>query len=73
MCLAAVGCPPFPGSESNQTFTDIMGKALKIANQDPDAEDDDDDESPLEGTNVSKSGLVSIYILPFCSRCHEEA
>lgn len=50
-----------------------MGKALKIANQDPDAEDDDDDESPLEGTNVSKSGLVSIYILPFCSRCHEEA
>ncbi|XP_008315514.1 coiled-coil and C2 domain-containing protein 1A [Cynoglossus semilaevis] len=45
------GCPPFPGSESNQTFTDIMGKALKIANQDPDAEDDDDDESPLEGAN----------------------
>ncbi|XP_056264480.1 coiled-coil and C2 domain-containing protein 1A-like isoform X3 [Pseudoliparis swirei] len=39
------GCPPLQGSEgSQQNFMGVLETAMKIANQDPDAEDEEEDE-----------------------------
>lgn len=52
VCVALVGCPPLQGSEgSQQNFMGVLETAMKIANQDPDAEDEEEDE-PREAAKV---------------------
>lgn len=43
MCVFHSGCPPFQGSESSQqNMIGVLETAMKIANQDADADDDED-------------------------------
>lgn len=45
MCVAFLGCPPLLGSEGGQqNFMGVLETAMKIANQDADAEDEEEDE-----------------------------
>lgn len=44
MCVALLGCPPLQGSEGGQqNFMGVLETAMKIANQDADAEDEEED------------------------------
>uniref|UniRef100_A0A8C5E6C8 Coiled-coil and C2 domain-containing protein 1B n=1 Tax=Gouania willdenowi TaxID=441366 RepID=A0A8C5E6C8_GOUWI len=49
------GCPPLQGAErtQEQNFVGVLETAMKIANQDPDAEEEDDDEEKSAAKNVS--------------------
>lgn len=54
-CVCALaGCPPLQGSEGGQeNFIGVLEKAMKLANQDPDEEgDDDEDEGPSQAPRV---------------------
>lgn len=54
MCVVAppLGCPPLQGSEGGQqNFMGVLETAMKIANQDADADDDEDDE-PTQAAKV---------------------
>lgn len=49
-CL--LGCPPLQGSEGDQqNFIGVLETAMKIANQDPDAADED---GPRESAKVER-------------------
>lgn len=44
MCVSSLGCPPLQGSEgSQQNFMGVLETAMKIANQDADAEDEEEE------------------------------
>lgn len=63
MCAALLGCPPLQGSEGGQqNFMGVLETAMKIANQDADAEDEEDD-GQREAAKVKKKGRTkwSIY------------
>lgn len=52
------GCPPLQGSEgSQQNLIGVLETAMKIANQDADAEDDDED-GQKEAAKVGINGLL---------------
>ncbi|XP_061130346.1 coiled-coil and C2 domain-containing protein 1A isoform X1 [Syngnathus typhle] len=51
------GCPPLQGSEKDpQNFMGVLETAMKIANRDPDAEEDED--SPKETAKSSARGVA---------------
>lgn len=44
VCVALLGCPPLQGSEGGQqNFMGVLETAMKIANQDADAEEEEED------------------------------
>lgn len=53
-CVAFLGCPPLQGSEgAQQNFMGVLETAMKIANQDADAEDEEED-GQREAAKVKK-------------------
>lgn len=52
--IPLLGCPPLQGSEKDQqNFMGVLETAMKIANQDEDAEDEEED-GPREAAKVNK-------------------
>lgn len=44
MCVCLLGCPPLQGSEGGQqNFMGVLETALKLANQDADGEEEEED------------------------------
>ncbi len=57
MCVRVtlLGCPPLQGSEGGQqNFMGVLETAMKIANQDADAEDDEEEDGQREAAKVKK-------------------
>lgn len=55
LCVAILGCPPLQGSEGGQqNLMGVLETAMKIANRDADAEDDEED-GPTEAAKVKKT------------------
>lgn len=71
-CVAPPGCPPLQGSEGGQqqNFVGVLETAMKIANQDADAEDEEEN-GPTEAAKVKikKWGLPNCYCVARESDC----
>ena len=53
VCVALLGCPPLQGSEGGQqNFMGVLETAMKIANQDPDGEEDENEDGQREAAKV---------------------
>lgn len=70
VCALSAGCPPLQGSEGGQeNFIGVLEKAMKLANQDPDAEGDDDED---EGQSQAPRVGGRKKILPELLSCNQE-
>uniref|UniRef100_A0A8C5E844 Coiled-coil and C2 domain-containing protein 1B n=1 Tax=Gouania willdenowi TaxID=441366 RepID=A0A8C5E844_GOUWI len=58
------GCPPLQGAErtQEQNFVGVLETAMKIANQDPDAEEEDDDEEKSAAKVTSLRLSLSFFV-----------
>lgn len=57
LCVCVSGCPPLQGAEAGeQNFMGVLETAMKLANQDAEA---DDDEEPAKVSRIYETDQIS--------------